>query len=358
MQTVQEMPKACVILGAGASKAIDNGSAQVLNHGNYEPPLASELFANASLPHYSQLLNPYPGARAVASYLSPMSGQPTFALETELRSLSEDPDPRIRQQFKHVPPYLRDLLWRASYEYTKTPGTYMQLLRALLAGVPHHVLFLVLNYDTLLEQALDLFELRVKTIFENIDSYVEEDRQFKVVKLHGSIDWFKLIGSAAQTWEDLVESQDVLQRTADDAIYIENTQGPLQQVMINRNLAYPILTAPLAGKGIADMVCPTAHIQVAKDFLKLCRKYLIIGTSGWDEDLLALLDEAVHPSLHPTVQLVGLRDADEGLQRFERGVTAFRGRRETPPGFLFQGGLRQYSDSGELAKFTEFEPRR
>jgi len=28
------------------------------------------------------------------------------------------------------------------------------------------------------------------------------------------------------------------------------------------------------------MVCPIAHIRVAKDFLKQCRKYLIIGTSG------------------------------------------------------------------------------
>ena len=105
------------------------------------------------------------------------------------------------------------------------------------------------------------------------------------------------------------------------------------------------------------MVCPTAHIQVAKDFLKQCRKYLIIGTSGLDEDLLALLDEAVPPSLHPTVQLVGLNDADQALQNFEKGVRAFQGQRSPPPfGFLFQGGLRQYIDDGELAKFAEFEP--
>ena len=105
------------------------------------------------------------------------------------------------------------------------------------------------------------------------------------------------------------------------------------------------------------MVCPISHIEVAKDFLKQCRKFLIIGTSGLDEDLLALLDEAVQPSSHPTVQLVGLESgADEALQRFEKGVRAFHGRRITPPGFLFQGGLRQYIDSGELAKFAEFEP--
>ncbi len=68
--------------------------------------------------------------------------------------------------------------------------------------------------------------------------------------------------------------------------------------------------------------------------------------------------QAVHPSLHPTVQLMVLKDADEALERFEKGVRAFRGRPETPPGFLFREGLRRYIDSGELAKFTEFEPRR
>ena len=286
MQTVQEMPKACVILGAGASNAVDNGSAPVLYDGDFRPPLASDLLAIGSHPQYFQVLDPYLGARALASILSPMSGQTTFALETELRSLSEHTDERIRQQFKHVPPYFRDLLWRASYEYTATPGTYYQLIKALLADVPHHVLFLVMNYDTLLEQAIDLFELRKKTIFENIESYVNEDRQYKVVKPHGSIDWFKVIGSADQAWEHLVESQDVLQRTTDDAIYIQNIRGPLQLFEIEGNRAYPIMTAPLADKGIADMVCPTAHIEVAKDFLKQCRKFLIIGTSGLDEDLL------------------------------------------------------------------------
>ena len=252
-----------------------------------------------------------------------------------------------------MPPYLRDLLWSASYQYTPTPGTYLQLIYALLANVPHHVLFLILNYDTLLEQALGLFDSRIN--FDNIGSYVKEDRQAKLVKLHGSVDWFKLIGGSELSWEDTVYSHDVFRRADDSSIHIESHQGPLQTVLITGNRPYPILTAPLAGKGIADMVCPT-HIQVAQDFLKQCRKYLIVGTSGLDKDLLALLDEAVQPSSHPTVQLVGLTDAHEALQNFEKGVRAFRGRRLTPPGFLFQEGLRQYIDSGELAKFAEFKP--
>lgn len=355
MSKVEELPKVCVILGAGASTDVHNGSAPVLNGGIFKPPLARDLFAIGKHPEYFPILSPYPEAQSLASVLSPLSDVAEFDLESRLRELADHPDDRVRQQFKHVPPYLRDLLWRASYEYTHTPGTYLQLIYALLADVPHHVLFLVLNYDTLLEQALALFP---KMDFSNVESYVREDRQVKVVKLHGSINWFKLIGRANQSWENLVGSQDVFQRTPDHEIYIENTAGPLMSVLITENRPYPILTAPLAGKGMADIVCPSMHIQAAKEFLQDCRKFLVIGSSGLDQDLLAPLNEAVQPSSHPALQLVGGSDAELALEKFERGVRAFRNRRITPPGFLFSSGFRQYVDSGDLRRFAEFNSRR
>ena len=83
MQTVLELPKACVILGAGASSDVHNGSAPALRHGNYKPPLARDLFAIGEHPEYFDLLSRYSGAQALASTLSPRSGQTTFALETE-----------------------------------------------------------------------------------------------------------------------------------------------------------------------------------------------------------------------------------------------------------------------------------
>ena len=58
--------------------------------------------------------------------------------------------------------------------------------------MPNHVLFLVLNDDKLLEQALALFD--ANRDFSNIESYVREGRQAKVVKLLGSVNWFKLTG--------------------------------------------------------------------------------------------------------------------------------------------------------------------
>ena len=344
----------CVILGAGASKDVHNGSAPILNQGNYKPPLARDLFDISEHPDYFPLLSPYPGAESLAARLSPLSHSNEFDLEGELRKLAEHQDGRIRQQFKHVPPYLRDLLWRANYQYTPLAGTYLQLVHTLLADSPHHVLFLVLNYDTLLSQTLQLFDSTF--VFDSVSTYVRPDRQAKIVKLHGSINWFKLIGGSHRPWEALVRSQDVFKRTPDDAIHIHDTEGPLMSVLITNNRPYPILTAPLAGKGMADIVCPSKHIQAAKTFLKDCRKFLIIGTSGRDQDLLSLLDEAVPPSSHPSIQLVGEADAEDALRKFETGVGAFRGRRITPPDFLFTDRFRSYIDSGQLATFAEFHP--
>lgn len=347
------LPKACVILGAGASFDVHNGSAPILHQGNFKPPLARDLFAIDKHPEYFNILHHYPGAQSLAAILSPLSSSTEFDLESRLRELADHKDTRVRQQFKYIPPYLRDLLWKASYQYTPTPGTYLRLVYGLLADFPHHLLFLVLNYDTLLEQALRRFDSTM--VFDTMDSYVREDRQAKVVKLHGSIDWFKLIGGSHRTWEDWVNSEDVFSQPVDDEIYVHNTPGPLTDVYITGNHPYPILTAPLAGKGVADMVCPDSHLAFARKFLPDCKKFLIIGTSGLDQDLMTLLNEAVPNSAHPAIQLVGRHDAEQALERFERGVGAFRGPRITSPGYLFDNGFRPYVDEGDLADFAKFD---
>ncbi|HEX9896660.1 MAG TPA: SIR2 family protein [Dehalococcoidales bacterium] len=351
MSQIDRLPKACVVLGAGASADVWNGSAPILSRGNYKPPLARDLFAIEKHPSYFNILNLYLGAKSLAAVLSPKSETREFNLEDQLRKLAEHKDKRIHQQFKYIPPYLRDLLWHASYQYTHTPGTYIQLIHALLADKPHHVLFLVLNYDTLLEQALALFDPTID--FNEIHSYIGKERQAKVVKLHGSINWFKLIGTSSQPWETLVDSQDVFQKVKEDKIYLYNSGGPLMSILISGNRPYPILTAPLAGKGVADMVCPETHIQFAKEFLKGCEKFLIIGCSGLDNDLLALLDEAIPSEANPTIHLVGHEDGEKALARFEKGVTAFHGPRETPPDILFKNGFRQYVNAN-LNRFAEY----
>lgn len=107
------MGKVCVILGAGASHDVLGPGASVVvdnldenqDLNTWRPPLASELFAIATKPNYEPILVNYGGAKSLAQSLA---GNPS--LESELRRYSEHEDPQTRQTFKHIPPYIRDVI--------------------------------------------------------------------------------------------------------------------------------------------------------------------------------------------------------------------------------------------------------
>jgi hypothetical protein len=84
----------------------------------------------------------------------------------------------------------------------------------------------------------------------------------------------------------------------------------------NGSRLYPLLTAPLAGKGHADFVCPREHIQAAQEFLQTCRKFLIIGTSGLDDDLLNFLNTSVTSQSRPYLHIVARDDVEAVAKRF------------------------------------------
>lgn len=117
---------------------------------------------------------------------------------------------------------------------------------------------------------------------------------------------------------------------------------------------YPILTAPLAGKDPTHRVCPERHLFDAQIFLNSCNKYLIIGTSGLDKDLLELLDSAVPPKSHPLVQIVDIGEGVDSIRdRFEEGVRAFRSNRAAPSDITYNVGFREYLSSKQFRVFVE-----
>ena len=248
----------------------------MLNQG-LRPPLARDLFNLAEHNEYRSIIAEYDGAVVLAQDLAPKSSRSDFDLEIELKRVAEYPNDQIRENYKHVPPYLRDLLMMCSYGYTSYPSCYVQLVQALLAEEPSDVLFLVLNYDDLLEQALYRFT-HGAIRFESLNDYVNTDRPAKVVKLHGSINWFKSIGTSGD-WKIFVARSDVLAKTPDSEIHVatrdgKSDQSRTYQIEIAGQRGYPILTAPLAGKGAAAMVCPETHVETARDFLGDCSRFL------------------------------------------------------------------------------------
>jgi len=349
---MDKYPKACVILGAGASYDIKGGASPYIDSG-FRPPLAKELFDIENHPGYWDVIDKYPGAKILAQSLASLISSGQVSIEKELRRCAEHRDPRIRLQFKHIPAYLRDLLYSASYRYTHMPSSYIELAKELLAEHPHDVLFIVLNYDNLLEQALQWFDPKFK--FDNISDYVAADRPAKVVKLHGSINWFKgMPGSTKVSWDNALEGFDIFCKIPENEILVSDMGLPVRDYgTYGRDHVYPLLTAPLAGKGVSDAVCPDSHVEVAKEFLSSCQKFLIIGTSGLDEDLLAIVDSTLsNPTVYRHIHIVNSGPgADEARKKLEQGIKVFGTNIDVRN--IFREGFRKYLRDG-LRSFSEF----
>ena len=355
--TEQALPKICVILGAGASYDVRNEGFSFLNRG-LQPPFAQQLFDLEQRGEFRSIIGDYEGAVVLAQELASRSRSSDFNLEKELRILSEHTSQLVKNHYKHIPPYLRDLLLVCSYEYTSYPSCYVRLVKTLMADEPSEVLFLVLNYDDLLEQALYRFTEGALR-FESLDDYVRPGRSVKVVKLHGSINWFKPIGAASVNWKAMVKESDVLAKSPDSEVRVATKLGKSDQrrtheMVLDRQRVYPVLTAPLAGKGATAAVCPEAHLLTAREFIVDCERFLIIGASGQDDDLLALLHESAK-TRRPLVNFVSGNEGEgqKVWQRFVERVGEF-GSVTTRAGQLaFDGGFQAYVASNELIKFLQ-----
>lgn len=140
--------KVCVILGAGASYDVRNVGTPD-GFPAMRPPLAKGLFnMEENTIYFDSILNPYPRAKVLSQIIAPRAAAGTETIETELARLAHHQDEQTRQDFKQIPPYLRDLLHKVSKDYTALPGRYIQLAHLLLKDYEHEILFMVLNLQT------------------------------------------------------------------------------------------------------------------------------------------------------------------------------------------------------------------
>ena len=177
--------RACVILGAGASYDVA-GLGSAIQRPELRPPLAKELFSIRGRKEFADVLGKYPGADLLTQRLAARITNDELSVENSLREYAYHQDPLIQEHFKHVPAYLRDLLYLTGNQYAHAPSSHDQLVIELLAEVPNDVLFIVLNYDNLLERAISRYNSYWS--FSTLPDYVAEDRSGKVVKLHGFLE--------------------------------------------------------------------------------------------------------------------------------------------------------------------------
>ena len=347
------LTKACVILGAGASHAVHGEGSTLFSDSSFRPPLARDLFDINGNNAYYNVLSRYPDAVVLTQQLAPLITKGEVSIEEKLTYYSNNDSPTIREKFKQIPGYLRDLLYLSSKEYTHTPSSYIELALELLEDKPHDVLFISLNYDDLLESAIT--EIYPDLDFHNLSQYINNDKHLKVVKLHGSVNWFRQMSNDGnKRWHQVLSQFDISKKINErDIVISHNIHSVCVERGINSYWLYPIVTAPLASKSISDSVCPDSHINAIKEFLSTCQKFLIIGTSGLDDDLLGIINSCLTSSMtYYHIHIVGLNGgADDCSTRFGKGVKAFNNRIIEKN--VFRKGFRHYLHN-DIRSFTDF----
>jgi hypothetical protein len=281
----------------------------------------------------------------LGSELGELAKQPDFNLEQKLREYADHPNERVREHFKDIPPYIRHLIVRVFYGYTDghNPGTHLRLVLNLLSRNVS-VAFLDLNYDPYIEMALATFDGALA--INDLDDYVAPGRQAILCKLHGSIDWGLPMGDPSKDRDRRLRAINlgdrgsmIFSRSRDNAAQFTHSIGKKITEL------YPVLTAPLAGKGAMDLVCPSAHLAALRAFLQDCHHFIMIGTSGRDEDVLALLRDSVKKVLYVDYVSDSEQNAKAVADRVTRACPAFGGVRIG----LFPGGFRRYVGDGLTA---------
>jgi hypothetical protein len=299
-----------------------------------QPPLTRELFDA----RFNQILRQYPLLHNAVPEIRQAMGDSAVSLEDFLRaSYRDSSDPVHQRIFNAVPLYLQELLWRISGRWTERPDWYALLALQALRHFDR-VVFVTLNYDTLLDSVLDSIDP-----LHSIDEFIRLDdkKRWALVKLHGSITWRKkILTSEGFNWAQpplAIQTEERIQHSRDSGLdsfrYCEEGGSTVP--------AYPALSVPLGSED--DLNCPPEHsafllgqFQAADEV-----EMLVIGYSGLDMALLRHLDESGSSLGHLTVVDQGRRQAEEVANRIASQVRVLDGeaQHESFAAFARSGGL-------------------
>lgn len=322
------------ILGAGASA--DSASARVSGvEPNWRPPLVTELFDT----RFANILNQYPVAQAAAADIRRVE-QSSLSIEQFLRETYADrPEALPRRKFLSIPLYLQQVLLEVSYRYAPQPDNYDLLLSGLFdlfGATDLNIVFVTLNYDLLLDHRLNHLFGRL----DALDSYIDGDRRWSLIKLHGSVDWGRTVLSARRdgdlfdppvdlrTAEDIVLARGPLNyRRAPELKSLRETHNANGEII---NL-YPALAIPLGEDD--EAVCPPEHLGFLRNELQVADALhlLVIGYSGVDQELLTLLGQAGTPIKSFGIVNRDLVTGQAVLRRLSTGIV-----RELGDGWIYK----------------------
>jgi hypothetical protein len=286
-----------IIIGAGAAFDVVNPqSNQVKTETSgsiFRPPITADL-----LHTHRDWENEYMNFPAVASVIEELrsripSNRTSVNVENLLKELKESSKQHRNDTFREFPLYLQRFFTAVSERYCRKPSNYMTLIGKIFDLDLSKVAFVTTNYDLLFDQALLHHPATKKFSISdpNMDKYITDER-WVYIKLHGSIDWGRhikedMIKNKSNTLPGLIDNVAQLGTSLESALESEIIRDSTFN-QDNRELIYPAISVPI---GESKLNCRDEHINTLKEHLNNCQHFLVIGFSGYDKDVLKLLDE-------------------------------------------------------------------
>ena len=293
-------------------------------------------------------------------------------LEAVLGELVRSQDPNIRRQVFEIPIYLKVLL--GDFSSAGRAGTYDALI-TLIQRRSLSVTFVTLNYDTLLDKAI---ERKFAAPMKSMDDFVRgvNVRGWNYIKLHGSVNWGYPLWEPKMGIKPLEDSHiaaylSELGYELDDVADVQRDPSRIALLASERSLStgdvlvYPALAIPTDQKN--ETVCPPEHVAVLRSALESDPAVLVIGNQGldtdlmdilrdngkpaapwWERDATDILRDAVGATSGKPLLVVDPGDTSEVAVRFTRALHR--------SDFNYTGlsvGFREFVESEEAARFFD-----
>jgi hypothetical protein len=291
------------------------------------PPLANHLFESRDA--FALAAERLPKCKPILDQLRRRS--PPTSVEQELEKLQEKAIgyPEGLRQLASVQFYLQWVIGKCQSDWNRSiysHTTYHTLIGQIDRQMRGESVCLVtFNYDTLLEEAF----VSLGRMFESLDDYVSRT-EYKIVKLHGSVNWARELTSAYQvnTADQIAVANEVAMKAdtlkASDTYLIIPDEYRESWVVgfmdvpgkPGRQAVLPAIAIPLEKKH--DYVCPPSHIQVLKECISKTDKLLVIGWKGADENFLKLLSERLDAEIPKMIVSSG-NDSAENIKSTLQG---------------------------------------
>lgn len=273
------MPYPLIILGAGASYDFTHPNLLGLEKHEQGPifPLTDHLIKDVD----SEIEAKYEGFNTLRSlFYSSVVGQ-RKSFEQCLENLSD------HDQRSGLLLYLGDFFWKKSNDdrVKSLPNNFKALVEIIKKSPVGGANFVTFNYDLLLEKAVD----SSLNQFFNLQDYIS--RPIRVIKIHGSCDWYRLINQSAKDIYTALKQRSNIFNSNDQILtkrWLSQKDSGAQQFFHVPVIAIPITSTK-------SYTCPQEHINVLTEALPATKKVLVIGWKAGDPFLLEKLKTINEP---------------------------------------------------------------